>query len=341
MQFAIVSRILQRGTVFFILVGLFLFFALANDRFTSQVNLMNILVQNAHIVVVALGVGMTMIMGGIDLSVGSVAAIAGTLSAGLIARQGVDPSLAIIMGMSLGVMVGILNGVLIVYGKLPPFVVTLASLTAGRGIVLVYTEGRPIAGLGDLYSFWGRGDIGGVSTQVILALAVVLIVWFILTQTRYGTHLYAIGGSEETARLAGVPVDRVKIITYAMSGLLAALTGIMLTARVASAQPQMAAGLELNAIAAAVLGGVSLFGGVGSVWGVVAGTLIVGVLNNGMNLLRVAPYTKQVIQGIVLVIAVLIDVTVNQRRLEASGSRIRGAVASGQTPTSQPTEGVA
>jgi len=161
--------------------------------------------------------------------------------------------------------------------------------------------------MGDAYTFWGTGVVAGVPVPVIVWLVIVLLAYLLLTQTRFGLHIYAIGGGEETARLAGVAVNRVKLLTYGISGLLAGLAGLLLTARLWSAQPQVAVGFELNAIAAAVLGGVSLFGGVGSVLGAVVGALIVGVLGNGMNLLRVASYPQQVIQGIVLVLAVAVD----------------------------------
>ncbi len=298
---------LRRGMVFLILLILAIFFALTSDRFFQGGNLVNIAVQNAHVIVVATGMTLTMLLGGIDLSVGSVAALVGAISAGLIARNGVPTELALGLGLGLGFLLGLANGALVVYGKLPPFVATLAMMGVARGLTLVYTEGRPISGLGETYTFWGTGKFGGIPAPIVLAVVVVLLAWFLLTRTRFGLHIYAIGGGEETSRLAGVSVNRVKLLTYALSGLLAGLGGMLLAARLWSAQPQIGVGLELDAIAAAVLGGVSLFGGVGGVLGAVVGALIVGVLANGMNLLRVASYPQQVIQGIVLVLAVTVD----------------------------------
>ena len=298
---------LRRGTVFLILLTLGLFFASTSDRFLQERNLTNILVQNAHIIVVTMGMALTMLTAGIDLSVGSVAALAGAISAGVIVRDGVPVGLGMAVGLALGAALGAVNGLLIVYGRLPPFVATLAMLSVARGLTLVYTEGRPIAGMGDEYTFWSRGQIGPVPAPVVVWVVVVLVVWLLLTRTRFGLHIYAIGGHEQTARLAGVRVNRIKVLTYTISGLLAALGGLLLTARVYSAQPQAAVGLELDAIAAAVLGGVSLFGGVGSVLNAVVGALLVGVLGNGMNLLRVPSYPQQVIQGVVLVLAVMVD----------------------------------
>ncbi|NPV65862.1 MAG: ABC transporter permease [Anaerolineae bacterium] len=304
---AIFASWLRRGTVFIILLTLVVFFSLASDRFLQSRNLVNILVQNAPVIVMAVGMTMAMLVGGIDLSVGSVAALAGAISAGLIVRDGLSVYAGMLVGLVVGLAIGLLNGVLVVYGKLPPFVATLATMGIARGLTLVYTEGRPISGMGDAYTFWGSGVVAEVPVPVIVWLVIVALAYLLLTQTRFGLHVYAIGGGEETARLAGVAVNRVKLLTYGISGLLAGLAGLLLTARLWSAQPQVAVGFELNAIAAAVLGGVSLFGGVGSVLGAVVGALIVGVLGNGMNLLRVASYPQQVIQGIVLVLAVAVD----------------------------------
>lgn len=301
---------LRRGTVFLILVVLIAFFSVQSERFLQPVNLGNIFEQNAYIIVAAIGVALTMILGGIDLSVGSVAALVGAVTAGIITRNGVDLLPALVIGLGIGTLLGAINGAFIVYGKLPPFVVTLAMLGIARGLTLVYTEGRPISGLRETGYIGLANDTFlslPIPTVIVIALLVALAAWLILTRTRFGLHIYGIGGNEETARLAGVSVERTKIITYALSGLCAAITGIMLTAQLASAQPRVAEGLELNAIAAAVLGGVSLFGGIGNVLGILAGVLIVGVLSNGMNMLRISPYTKEIIQGIVLVLAVSID----------------------------------
>lgn len=300
---------LRRGTVFLVLLALVAFFALTtDDRFLQQRNLTNILVQNAHTIVVTVGMTLTMLVGGIDLSVGSVAALAGAISAGLIVNSGFSVPLGMAAGLAVGAVLGTVNGVLVVYGRLPPFVATLAMLGVARGLTLGYTEGRPIAGMGDAYTFWSRGRFGEIPAPVVVWVVVVVLAWLLLTRTRFGLHIYAIGGHEETARLAGVPVNRVKILTYALSGLLAGLAGLLLTARVFSAQPQAAVGLELEAIAASVLGGVSLFGGIGSVLSAAIGALLVGVLGNGMNLQRIASYSQQVIQGVVLVLAVTVDI---------------------------------
>ncbi len=298
---------LRQGSVFLILLALVILFSLGSDRFLQERNLVNILVQNAPIIVMTVGMTLTMLVGGIDLSVGSIAALSGAISAGLVVNNGLSVGMGMLVGLIIGFLLGLVNGGLVVYGKLPPFVATLAMLGIARGLTLVYTEGRPISGMGEAYTYWGTGKVGTVPVPVIVWIVVVLLFWLLLKRTRFGLHIYAIGGGEETSRLAGVSVNRVKLLTYGLSGVLAGLAGLLLTARLWSAQPQVASGFELNAIAAAVLGGVSLFGGVGSVLSAVVGALIVGVLNNGMNLLRVASYTQQIIQGVVLVLAITID----------------------------------
>jgi ribose transport system permease protein len=314
------SRILKRSTVFVFLLALVIFFSLTTNRFMVGQNLTNILVQNSHVILVTVGMTLVMLSGGIDLSVGSVAALCGALSAGLVARNGLPAELAISLGLLAGFGLGLVNGALVVYGKLPPFVATLSMLGVARGLTLAYTNSRPISNLGDAYNFWGRGDVLGVPMPLIVWVTVVVLMTYLLSQTRFGLHIYAIGGNEETARLASVPVNRVKMLTYGLSGMLAALAGVLLTARVYSAQPQAAVGLELQAITAAVLGGVSLFGGVGNIPTAVFGALLVGVLGNGMNHLRVASYPQQIIQGVVLVLAVAIDMA-TQRVGKEKGKR--------------------
>jgi ribose transport system permease protein len=222
--------------------------------------------------------------------------------------------------LGLGFLLGTTNGLLVVLGKLPPFIATLAMLGVARGLTLYYTGGRPVSGLDASYTVWGRGSIGDIPVPLIVWVVVVIAGALLLTRTRFGLHVYAVGGNPETARLAGVPVDRVRVLSFALSGTLAALAGVLLTGRVNSAQPQAAVGLELEAITAAVLGGVSLFGGVGNLPSSVVGALLVGVLGNGMNLMRVQSYPQQIIQGIVLVAAVALDMLT--KRLEVNRMRI-------------------
>jgi ribose transport system permease protein len=314
----IAGTILRRGIVLIVLLALGAYFASQSDRFLQARNLVNILQQNSALIIVTVGMTLTMLIGGIDLSVGSVAALGGAISAGLIVNHGFGFEVSVVLTLVLGFTIGLVNGGLVIWGKLPPFIATLAMLGIARGLTLIYTDGRPISlGGVDRYTFFGRGTvnlplIGEAPVSVLVAAVVVLISSYVLAYTRFGLHVYAVGGNEETARLAGVPVNRVKMIVYGSSGMLAALAGMLLTARLFSAQPQAAVGLELDAIAAAVLGGVSLFGGSGNIFGAVVGGLLVGVLSNGMNLLRLPSFLQQMIQGGVLVAAVALDMVIKR-----------------------------
>jgi ribose transport system permease protein len=305
---------LRRYSVFLILLLICLFFAVGSERFLTTGNLLNVALQTSIIAIVALGMTYTILTGGIDLSVGSLMALCGALAAGLAVRQGWGTygsmGLALLVGMSLGLV----NGLLIVRGGMPPFVATLAMLAVGRGLTLVYTEGRPIAGLEDDFTFWGTGDVLGMPVPVLVLAVLALIAFVVLRYTRFGLYIYATGGNEETTRLAGVSPNRIKLAVYAISGFTAALGGILLTARLWSAQPNAAVGSELDAIAAPVLGGVSLFGGVGSVGGVLVGAFIIGVLSNGLNLMGVPSFYQQVIKGVVLILAVMLDLITKRRR---------------------------
>jgi len=293
------------GLILLILVGVI--FTLLSDHFLTLSNLSNIFLQTSVVAVATIGMTLTMLMAGIDLSVGSIAAFSGAIVAGLMTRNGLTMSAAITLGILIGAGLGAVNGVLTVHGKLPPFIATLAMLGVARGLTLVYTQGRPISGLDQTFTFLGSGNLGPVPMPVVIWLIIFLVVFLVLRYTKFGLYIYAIGGNQETARLAGIPTKMIMILVYAISGGLASITGILLTARLWSAQPQMAAGMELDAIAASVIGGVSLFGGVGSVVGACMGALIVGMLGNGLNLLRIPSYYQQVIKGVVFVLAVILD----------------------------------
>jgi ribose transport system permease protein len=210
--------------------------------------------------------------------------------------------------------VGAINGLLIIKGGMPPFVATLAMLAIGRGLTLVYTEGRPIAGIDKSFIFWGTGQVLGIPMPVILLAVVAAVAFVVLRYTRFGLYVYSTGGNEETTRLAGVSPNAIKLAVYVISGFTAALGGVLLTARLWSAQPNAAVGWELDAIAAPVLGGTSLFGGVGGIGGTLVGAFIIGVLSNGLNLLGISSYYQQVIKGAVFILAVMLDLFTKRRR---------------------------
>ncbi len=309
-----VRRIVVRYSTFLILAALMLLFSLVSSRFLQVNNLLNIVDQSALLAIVAIGVTYTIISGGIDLSVGSVVALVGAVSAGLIVRAGLPVPVGILLGLVFGALLGLVNGLFVVYGRLQPFVATLAMMAIARGLTLLYTQGRPISGMGEAYTFFGS-RLGPIPVSILVLLVVVLVSGTVLRRTPFGAYVYAVGGNEETTRLAGVAVSRVKLGAYAFSGLMAAVGGIILTARLWSAQPQAATGLELQAIAATVLGGASLMGGAGTILGTVAGALIMGVLANGLNLAGVSSYLQQVITGGIFILAVLLDMWTKRQKV--------------------------
>jgi len=306
---------MQRFGLVFSFLLLIVALSLLSDRFLTASNLINILRQATINGIVSVGMTMVILTGGIDLSVGSVAALSGALAAGMATRGGLGTYPGLLIGLLVGVGIGLLNGMMIVWGRIPPFVATLASMAIARGLTLVYTQGRPIAGLDRAFTFWGSENVLGIPVPVWVLAVVALLAHLLLSQTALGLHIYAVGGSEETTRLTGVNVGRVKMAVYVMSGACAALSGLILTARLWSAQPNIGVGLELDAIAAAVLGGASLAGGVGGIPGTLAGAFIIGVLSNGLNLLEVPSYNQQVVKGLVFILAVLLDYFIKQRRV--------------------------
>jgi ribose transport system permease protein len=254
---------------------------------------------------------------GIDLSVGSVLALCGAIAAGLLKNGLKIPSAdlfigftilgVVVAGILIGAALGFFNGFVITKFKVPPFVATLAMLTIARGFTMLYTKGQPISNLGTDFAIIGTGWWLGIPVPVWIAAVVVLFAVFITQQTKLGRYIYAIGGNETAAKFSGINITRVKITVYAMAGALAAIGGIIVTSRLDSAQPNAGTSYELDAIAAVVIGGTSLSGGKGTVWGTVMGAIIIGVLNNGLVLLNVSPFWQQVVKGGVILLAVIID----------------------------------
>ncbi|REJ25481.1 ribose ABC transporter permease [Caldibacillus debilis] len=279
-----------------------------SPNFLTATNILNVFRQVSINALLAFGMTYVILTGGIDLSVGSILALCSALAAGFM-TDGMDPVLAVSAGLVLGALMGAANGFVIAKGKVAPFIATLATMTIFRGLTLVYTEGRPITGFSDSVAFKmiGRGYFLGVPVPVYIMLAIFLILYLVLKKTTFGRGVYAVGGNEEASRLSGLNVDRIKIGVYTISGLLSAFAGIILTSRLNSAQPTAGISYELDAIAAVVIGGTSLSGGRGRIVGTLIGTLIIGVLNNGLNLLNVSSFYQQVVKGGVILLAVLLD----------------------------------
>ena len=281
---------------------------LINPSFMTTTNILNVLRQVSISALIAFGMTFVILTGGIDLSVGSTLALTGAVAATMLAN-GMDPILTILIALLLGAILGAINGVIIAKGKVAPFIATLATMTIYRGLTLVYTEGRPVSGLGDSTTFQmlGKGYFFGIPVPVVTTAIAFAVLYFILHKTTFGRRVYAVGGNEGASRLSGINVDRVKIMVYSLTGMLAALSALILTSRLNSAQPTAGTSYELDAIAAVVLGGTSLTGGRGWIFGTLVGALIIGVLNNGLNLIGVSSFFQQVVKGAVILIAVLID----------------------------------
>jgi ribose transport system permease protein len=313
---------LRRETIarfqsFIALLVMVIAMSMMSRNFLTADNGLNILRQIS--VNLCLSVGMTLIIltGGIDLSVGAVLAVSGAVAAGLL-KSGIALSHfnvliqftvfgAIVAGILVGLVLGAFNGWVITRFDLPPFVATLGMFSIARGLTMLWTGGFPITGLGDHFGYIGTGIFIGVPMPVWISVALVGAFVIVTRRTVFGRHIYAVGGNEQAARLAGLRVNRIKLAVYTLGGVLSAVAGLLVTARLDSAQPNAGLGYELDSIAAVVIGGTSLSGGRGSVWGTVLGCLIIGVLNNGLFLLNVSPFWQQVVKGFVILAAVIID----------------------------------
>jgi inositol transport system permease protein len=286
--------------------------------FLSVANLLNVMTQMASIGLLALGVTIIIITRGIDLSSGSVLAVAAVVSASM--AQTIDwsmrmypamPELPIIVpilaALAVGALCGYINGALIAYTGIPPFIATLGMMIVARGAALLYSDGRPVSSLIDSYQWIGQGSIVGIPVPVIIFAVMAFVSYVLLNYTRFGKYAYAIGGNETAAYVSGINVKRYKILVYTYAGLLAGISALILAARINSGQPGLGIMYELDAIAAATVGGVSHAGGIGTIQGTIIGTMIMGVLQNGLDLLNVSAYWQQVVKGLVIIFAVMFD----------------------------------
>lgn len=294
------------------LVGLIVVLWILTPHFLTVSNLLNVAEQATIIAIIAVGMTFVIITGGIDLSVGSVLAFAGVVMASAL-HSGVPLPLALVIGLGVGLLSGVTNGLLITIGRLPPFIATLGMMSVARGAALMFTEGRPISGFSESFRSIATGEILRIPAPVVIMIVVYLIAHFVLKRTKLGRYTYAIGGNEEAALLSGINVRLNKTMVYGIAGMLSGLAAILLTARLNSAQPIAGMSYELDAIAATVIGGTSLLGGEGTVSGTLIGALIMAVLRNGLNLLSVSSFFQQVVIGSVIIFAVLIDMALKRR----------------------------
>ena len=278
---------------------------LASDRFLTPENITNVLRISAINAIIAVGMTFVILTAGIDLSVGAIAALAAVVAASVVHRGG-SVAAAWATCLLIGVLLGSANGALTILLRIPPFITTLGMMTIARGLALTFTQGRPITGLAVDFRYPGAGFLGPLPMPIVVAAVVFALGYVILTRTTLGEYVRAMGNNPVAARLAGISTNRVTVLVYAMSGLLSALAGLVLIGRLDSAAPTIGVGYEFDAIAAVVVGGTSFSGGTGGLGGTLLGVLIIGVLNNGLNLLNVSALWEQVVKGVVITVALLI-----------------------------------
>ena len=311
------NAFLRKYAIVLILLAMIVLVSILSPAFLQPRNLLNVVRQISVIGLIGMGVTMAIISTGIDLSSGSVLALAAVVAASLAQQPDWEaakfPGLVvplivpILAGLGVGLLCGFINGFLIARFKIPPFIATLGMMTVARGFALLYSDGRPVSSLTAAYNYIGQGELLGIPLPILILAVMAVITSLLLNSTRFGRHIYAVGGNEQAARVSGLNIGRIKIGIYTFAGLLSGLAGIVLSSRISSGQPGLGMGYELDAIASAVIGGTSLSGGVGTVWGTMVGALIIGVLNNGLDLLNVSAYWQQIVKGAIIVIAIIID----------------------------------
>ena len=288
-------------------------FPTTRTTFLTPNNMFNILRQNASNLFLATGMTMVIILGGIELSVGSVIALSGCVAAGCVVNLGLPEAVGFLAAILVGAIVGMFNGLVICKTDIPPFIVTLASMNIAKGIALVYTQGAPIRCMTDAFKFPGAGYVGPVPTPVILMLIVFVIAALMINRTQLGRHIYAVGGNAQAAKFSGINVSKVKFIVYTYTGVMAGIAGVVVASRLYSGQPTAGDGAEMDAIAAVVVGGTSMSGGSGRIGGPLLGVLIIGVLNNGLNLMGVDSNWQYIVKGLVILLAVYVDFIRNKK----------------------------
>lgn len=305
--------LLVRHIMIVVMLGIVAFFAYRSTRFATADNLLTILIAAAPFALIALGQTLVILTGGIDLSVGSVIAASAMAAAWTAKTFGDNPILPLLAAVLAGLLAGSLNGLVVSRLNVPPFIATLGMLTLASGVAYVIGGGAPINGLPSSFGMWANSGIGGLTIPVILMIVAIVGFAFLMRRTTYGLRVYAIGGNRLAAEIAGVRSRGILFSVYAISGLLAGISGLMLSSRVITGAPNLGRGYELDAIAAVVIGGASLMGGRGTIWGTAIGLLLIQTINNGLDLLLVPAYWQDVIKGVIIVAAVAADVWATTR----------------------------
>lgn len=276
--------------------------------FLTTSNILSVLLQISNNMFLALGMTLIIILGGIDLSIGSIVAMSGTLTVGFIVTDGLPMGPAIVLGLLIGTASGFFNGVIIAKFRVPAFIVTLAMMNMARGIAYIYSGGRSTRIMDEAFVRIGTGRLFGFIPYPVIYMIILIVIFSVLLgKTKFGTYIYAVGGNRESAHLSGVPIKRVEIAVYTISGFLAAFAGLVLSSRMFSGQPASGAGYEMDAIAACVLGGISMSGGTGRISGTVIGAIVIGIISNGLNLMGVSSFWQLVVKGAIILVAILID----------------------------------
>jgi len=297
----------QYGGIFIALFFTCIFFSFQSEQFPTWTNFVLILNQISVNAILAFGVTFVIIAGGIDLSLGSILAVSGVVAALFAKEDSGSVGLSILLALFVGTLMGLINGLITVFSKVPPFIVTLGSMTIGRGLALLISDGKPVSGLLESFNSIGNGDLFGIPYSIILLMLTFLISTFLLDHSILGRYIKAIGGNEMAAFVSGISVNKIKCMVYGLSGLFAAIGAVLLTARINTGQPNAGLGFELDAIAAVIIGGTSTKGGKGSMLGTFIGVFFIGIINNGLDLLNVSAYWQQVVMGGIIILAVLFD----------------------------------
>ena len=291
-----------------VLVLLCVIVSIATSKFLKPNNLISVLRQISINAYIALGMTLIIILGHIDLSVGAIVAMSGTLTVGFIVTQGLPIPVAILLGILLGMVAGLISGMIVTYFRVPAFIITMAMMNVCSGVAYVYSGGQATRINDDFFSAIGTGYLfNTIPLPVVYMIILIIVISFLLGKTKFGTYIYAIGGNREAARLSGVPIKKVEIAVFTISGVLSAFAGLVLCSRMYSGQPSVGSGYELDAIAACVLGGTSMSGGKGRISGTIFGAMVIGIISNGLNLIGVSSYWQLIVKGLIIACAVLLD----------------------------------
>lgn len=302
------TMVKNNAGILVVLIVFGIFLSLMTDNFMTQGNIISVLRQISINMYIALGMTLVIILGGIDLSVGSIVAMSGTLTVGFMVTQGLPIWVSITLGLLIGTVAGLVNGVIIAKFRVPAFIVTMAMMNIASGVAYVYSGGRSTRITEEFFVQIGTGYIFGViPLPVIYMVLLIALFVFLLNKTKFGTYIYAIGGNRESARVSGVPIMKVEIAVFTITGFLSAFAGLVLASRMYSGQPSVGSGYELDAIAACVLGGVSMSGGRGRISGTVIGAMVIGIISNGLNLMGVSSFWQLIVKGVIILFAILID----------------------------------